>query len=660
MHSPPSHSDHPARLGDFGIEGVLGEGGSGVVYRARWGPRVVALKVLRASLVPSDSQRKRFFDEAGVLAGTEHPGVVKVLGFGELPDGRPYLAMELLEGETLSARLARGPLPVAEALALFDQLAAAVQALHDGGLVHRDLKPENVFLVPGPEVPYAMLLDFGIAKDADGAPSTVTEEGYVRGTPAYMAPERFFGQAAGASTDLYELAVVLFAMLTGRLPWADTADPNGRLNPARPSELGVALPGAMETELMRALSTRVESRPATVAELAQRVRDAAGAGGDDGRRTLELGGAPRETKVPTARDASPRRRSSRWKWAVAIAAGAAVGGAVAVWAATRGGGEPAAAVVPEPVVEAADAAPAPAPAPAPWSPPSGEAGAVPAIAWRHHPSETRVLIGVAWRDILRSPLYRDTRRHFATPELEAVAAEIDKGCAVDVLDTVRWMTLGVALDSELEFDLAIAGDWPREQALPCLRSLLAWSGEKGAVTDDGDHVRITISGGSLLVGWPAHDTMLLTNREAADAAWMDRRAAGKGGVERNELLRGLRGSVDMTATIWFVGAPVNWMDEPLIPGMPPPMAVYGSLDIDDVLDLRIGLRYRTGVQAAAAHKAVSAAVDKLKRDEPLMTFVTRDMRVEQKGNDVVLVYTPNAELSRVVAKGLVDTIKMSL
>jgi len=278
----------PTQLGEFRIESVLGEGGSGTVYAAHWGHREVALKVLRDAWLPSEDERRRFLEEARLLADVNHPGVVRILGFGELPDGRPYLAMERLEGESLAARLQRGALAVQRSLELFDQLCQAVHTLHERGLIHRDIKPENVFLVRQEQ--YAVLLDFGIAKPMNAPDSTVTREGGVRGTPAYMAPERFFGSAANTSTDIYELGVVLYTMLAGRLPWDEASDPVARLNPRRPSELGVTLPGGLEGALLEALASRTESRPATVADLAHRVahsiHEAPSTGG--GRRTADL------------------------------------------------------------------------------------------------------------------------------------------------------------------------------------------------------------------------------------------------------------------------------------------------------------------------------------------------------------------------------------
>jgi serine/threonine protein kinase len=250
---------------------VLGEGGSGVVYDATWGPRRVALKVLHPTLVGTGKERAQFLTEAQRLQQIMHPSVVKVLAVGQLPDGRPYLAMERLEGETLASVIARGALPPARAFEMFGDLCAAVQALHDQGLVHRDLKPENVFVVADR---HAVLLDFGIAKDLDAPASTTTQEGNVRGTPAYMAPERFFGQPAGIATDVYELALVLYAMLAGRLPWDHVADPEARLQPRSLCELA-PVSEALDVEIRRALSTRAQNRPPSALSLLEGVRTAA-------------------------------------------------------------------------------------------------------------------------------------------------------------------------------------------------------------------------------------------------------------------------------------------------------------------------------------------------------------------------------------------------
>jgi len=261
----------PSVLGEFRIHSILGEGGSGVVYDATWGPRRVALKVLHTSLVGTGKERAQFLTEAQRLQQIMHPSVVKVLAVGQLPDGRPYLAMERLEGETLASVIARGALAPARALEVFGDLCAAVQALHDQALVHRDLKPENVFVVADR---HAVLLDFGIAKALDAPATTTTQEGNVRGTPAYMAPERFFGQPAGIATDVYELALVLYVMLAGRLPWDDVADPEARLQPRSLCDVA-PVSDALDVEIRRALSTRAQNRPASAMSLLAGVRAAA-------------------------------------------------------------------------------------------------------------------------------------------------------------------------------------------------------------------------------------------------------------------------------------------------------------------------------------------------------------------------------------------------
>ncbi len=262
----------PRALGEFRIEAVLGEGGSGIVYDATWGPRRVALKILHPHLADSERVRAQFLLEAQRLQAITHPAVVKVLGVGQLPDLRPYLAMERLDGETLAQVLARGPLALSPALELFGELCAAVATLHDQGLIHRDLKPENVFIVANK---HAVLLDFGIAKELAAPASTTTMDGGVRGTPAYMAPERFFGQPASVATDIYELAVTLYAMLAGRLPWDDLADPEARLSP-RPLVDLADVPEELDVEIRRALSTRAQNRPTSASALDAAVRAAAG------------------------------------------------------------------------------------------------------------------------------------------------------------------------------------------------------------------------------------------------------------------------------------------------------------------------------------------------------------------------------------------------
>ncbi|CAN5824137.1 hypothetical protein BH11MYX3_BH11MYX3_22150 [soil metagenome] len=348
----------PRALGEFRIEAVLGEGGSGIVYDATWGPRRVALKVLHPHLADSERVRGQFLVEAQRLQTITHPAVVKVLAVGQLPDSRPYLAMERLDGETLAQVLARGPLELPHALELFGELCAAVATLHEQGLIHRDLKPENVFIVASK---HAVLLDFGIAKELAAPASTTTMDGGVRGTPAYMAPERFFGQAASVATDVYELAVTLYAMLAGRLPWDDLSDPEARLSP-RPLVDLAEVPEDLDVEIRRALSTRAQNRPTSASALDAAVRVAAGSAvpikpsetarmrpatqppspnatvtadkkpwfaerqntTDRGKTPLAWAPAPQE-----AAPAPPTRNS--WPWIAGAAVIATLGGGAAIW-----------------------------------------------------------------------------------------------------------------------------------------------------------------------------------------------------------------------------------------------------------------------------------------------------------------------------------------
>lgn len=291
---------------------VLGEGGSGIVYEVRVHSGMgieelrptIALKVLRAELAPSERERRRFLEEADRMQRLEAPGVVKLLEAGVLPDGRPYLAMPLLDGETLAARLRRGPLPAETAVRYFDVLARAVHALHAAGMVHRDVKPENVMVVDDAPV----LLDLGLARDIDDDATTTTLEGRVRGTPAYMAPERFFGAPAGVRSDVYELGVVLYTMLVGRLPWGSEKNVAERLNPTSPRDAGADVSSSLATVILRALSTRPEMRPAGAEELARDVAAAAADLSSASRRTVDVEIAP--APAPTAGASRP----PPWRW----------------------------------------------------------------------------------------------------------------------------------------------------------------------------------------------------------------------------------------------------------------------------------------------------------------------------------------------------------
>lgn len=327
-------------LGRFDAGAVLGTGGTSVVYEVR-DPRregeALALKVLREELALSPDERRRFIDEAARIGRVRHPALVRLAEAGELPDGRPYLLMPRLTGGTLAARLERGPLAVPEALHIAKILASAVSAVHAAGMVHRDIKPENVAL----EATGPVLLDFGIARELAAGTGTTTSRGHVRGTPAYMAPERFFGAPATVASDVYELGVVVSMMLTGRLPWSDDAQAAERLHPRSPEGPGVSR--QLAQVVLRALSTRPEVRPASAEELARELEAAVADGaprarpGERAERTtadlpsLEGPASPpaRPSSSPveqTATSAPPRDttrvRSPRVLWGALAAVGA--------------------------------------------------------------------------------------------------------------------------------------------------------------------------------------------------------------------------------------------------------------------------------------------------------------------------------------------------
>ncbi|MCC7535437.1 MAG: protein kinase [Deltaproteobacteria bacterium] len=204
----------PARIGPFRIDSVIGAGGMGIVYRAiAPDGRPAALKVLRSSITDAHTT-DRFRREARMRI--EHPNVIRTLDAGVDPAGQPWIAFELLEGETLEARLERGSIPVPEAVELGMQMCRGLAAVHQHGIVHRDLKPGNVFLCRDGT---AKLLDFGIAR-FDPLETRLTQQGMVIGTPAYLAPEQARGEPdVDARADLWALGVVLYQALSGRCPF---------------------------------------------------------------------------------------------------------------------------------------------------------------------------------------------------------------------------------------------------------------------------------------------------------------------------------------------------------------------------------------------------------------------------------------------------------
>jgi eukaryotic-like serine/threonine-protein kinase len=213
-------------VGGFVIDGVLGRGGMGVVFSATHpiiGKRA-AIKVLRPALSKNPATVERFVQEARAVNQIGHPNIVDIFAFGKLPDGRSYLVMDLLEGESLRKRVKRGRLTIGEAIHVIDEVASALIAAHDKGFIHRDLKPDNVFLVSHNERGRAdcKLLDFGLAKLLPRATTERafrTATGAQLGTPDYMSPEQLQGaDRVDTRTDIYALGVLAFEILAGERP----------------------------------------------------------------------------------------------------------------------------------------------------------------------------------------------------------------------------------------------------------------------------------------------------------------------------------------------------------------------------------------------------------------------------------------------------------
>jgi eukaryotic-like serine/threonine-protein kinase len=278
----------------FVVERLAATGGMGRVFRALDAEtrEVVALKVLdaRGSEGARSRALERFAREARLLAQIRHPGVVRFVAFGTTARGEPYLAMEWLEGETLAARLARGPLSVEETLVLARRLASALASAHEAGVVHRDIKPSNVLLV-GRELDQAKIIDFGIARFAPLA-TDVTRPGGVLGTPGYMAPEQARAlREIDPGADVYALGCVLFRCLTGRLPFeGDDAlsvlakillEPTPRLR-----QLAPAVPGALDDLMARMLSKEPGGRPPDGAALLAELEGLDPIGARDGAGSL--------------------------------------------------------------------------------------------------------------------------------------------------------------------------------------------------------------------------------------------------------------------------------------------------------------------------------------------------------------------------------------
>jgi serine/threonine protein kinase/tetratricopeptide (TPR) repeat protein len=279
--TPVSQTRAPhGRVAHYRIVRKLGEGGMGVVYAAHDErlDRPVAIKMLRDGGQAVD--RQRLWREARSAASVNHPNVCQLYEIGE-DQGELFIAMELLEGESLAERLARGPMTVAEALQIGIAVLQPLESLHRRGFLHRDLKPSNVFLTPFG----VKLLDFGLARpialDPQSAPLTAT--GMVMGTPQYLAPEQLLGQEVGPRSDLFAVGVMLYEMLSGRQAFGGRSVMeifDAVLHHDPPTLMGPLAVARADAVLRRALSKAPEPRYATASAMAEDLAAALGVAGE--------------------------------------------------------------------------------------------------------------------------------------------------------------------------------------------------------------------------------------------------------------------------------------------------------------------------------------------------------------------------------------------
>jgi cytochrome c-type biogenesis protein CcmH/NrfG len=315
-------------VGPYRIVQQLGQGGMATVFKAYHASldRYVAIKVLHPAFTAEPSFLARFEREAKVVARLEHPNIVPVYDFAE-HEGKPYLVMKFIPGETLKARLARSPLGVEEGLAIVDSVGRALAYAHQRGVLHRDIKPSNVLLSEDETI---YLADFGLARIAAAGESTLSSD-MVLGTPQYISPEQAKGNRdLDAGTDIYSFGVVLYEMVVGRVPFnADT--PFSIIHDhiftplPLPSSINPLVPESVERVLLKALAKEPSDRFTTVAEMsaafraAVEVEPAAPVNADQALTELGTVGTPvqqaarlEDTLVPVGQEKD--RRGQRKKW----------------------------------------------------------------------------------------------------------------------------------------------------------------------------------------------------------------------------------------------------------------------------------------------------------------------------------------------------------
>jgi len=303
------------KVGSFEIVEMIGRGGMGVVYLARDTKlkRSVAIKSMPVELQADSTARTRFRREAELLASLNHPNIAAIHDIIEQDAGAGYLILEYVPGETLAQRIAREPLKLEEAFSIGQQIAEAVSAAHDKGVIHRDIKPGNIKITPEGKV---KVLDFGLAKatsSQDKSQGTaITQPGRVIGTPAYMSPEQARGKSTDHRTDIWSFGCIMYEMLTGHIPFeGETAtDTVARILEREPDweVLPQETPMNIRTLLRRCLEKDPQRRLRDIGDAAIEIKE-----------TLTL-----PATATTARPAAPVRTLRRWAMAIGLVAGAIV------------------------------------------------------------------------------------------------------------------------------------------------------------------------------------------------------------------------------------------------------------------------------------------------------------------------------------------------
>jgi serine/threonine protein kinase len=280
--------------GQFQILQKIGSGGMGSVYKAAQPAmnRMVAVKILHPKLTNRKDLVSRFRREARAMSHLTHPNTVKVFLYGDLDDGSLYIVMEYLDGKNLNQVVRKeGPMAIERAIPVLIQVCGALQEAHLQGIIHRDLKPENIFLsTNGGLKDYPKVLDFGLAKvtERELRPGSImlTQEGMVFGTPEFMSPEQAQGKPLDARSDIYSLAVILYEVLTGKLPFdARTPMEYIQMHVTRPPipiddrVPGRRFPDGFDLVMKKALEKRPEDRYGSAADFAQALKPFAGMAG---------------------------------------------------------------------------------------------------------------------------------------------------------------------------------------------------------------------------------------------------------------------------------------------------------------------------------------------------------------------------------------------